>query len=632
MAILPALLLSCLLQATPPVPVLAQDKDVVITASRVEEERRHVASSNTVIDETDLDRAQRRFVLDALREVPALDVVRTGSLGSTTSVFIRGANSEHTLVLIDGIEVHDAASTGRAFDFAHLSADHIGRIEVIRGPQSVLYGSDAIGGVIQLISPLGSGPPRFTLGAEAGSFATYRGHFSASGGSDLVRYSIAGSRLQTAGISSASDRFPENSERDGYRNSTLGTRVAVTPSDWFQLDLVARYADARAELDNNAGAFGDDPNHLSETRNIAFKVEPRVKLFDGRWEQALAVKLSQTERDTDNLPDDMNPQMQFSSFDSRIVDLDWQHNFRLHETNLLTFGAEFEEDTMSSSFYSDQFGPFFTEIRKRTAWTRGAYVQDRIQIGEIFTATAGARIDTHERFGTYGTWRLTGAFTVPCSGTRLRGTVGTGFKAPSLFQLHSSFGNPDLDPEESLGWDVGVDQGLWNDAVVLGATYFRNEFENLINFDLGTNLYGNIGRADSEGGEFTARIRPFDSLEIQLSYTVTVTEDKSTGESLLRRPRHKGGARVTWFMDKTFSATLGAMHIGDREDLDFSTFPSTRVTLDHYWLGHLAVSYRPVPEFEIFGRIENLFDQDYEEALGFGTPGAAGYLGGALHF
>jgi vitamin B12 transporter len=408
--------------------------------------------------------------------------------------------------------------------------------------------------------------------------------------------------------------------------------VSITPSEVFRLDLVARYTDARGEIDNGGGAFGDDPNHTSDLSTWAFKVEPGVVLFDGFWTQTLAFKLTEVERNIDNLPDDVNPQSVYSSYDSRIVDVEWQNNLRLADWNTLVLGAEFEEDTMSSSYFSDQFGPFFTSIRSETAWTRGAFVQDRFQLGDVFTATAGARVDTHEEFGTHATWRLTGAYLVPASGTKFRATVGSGFKAPSLFQLYSSFGNQDLEPEESLGWDIGVDQSIAGNLLAVSATYFRNEFEELIDYDFATNRYVNLGRADTEGGEFVVLVRPLEALEISLSYTVTVTEEKATGEVFLRRPRHKGGARITYFLADTFSVTLGALYVGDREDQDFSTFPATRVTLDDYWLGHLAASYRPVPEFEIFGRIDNLFDQEYEEALGYGTPGVGAYLGGAVHF
>ncbi|HEX7900854.1 MAG TPA: TonB-dependent receptor [Planctomycetota bacterium] len=616
----------------PPPPQDPHSPDAIITASRLVENPQEVGSSTSVIQDRDLEIAQRRFVLDALREVPGLDVVTNGPFGGTASVFIRGANSEHTLLLIDGIEVHDAASAGRAFDFGHLTTDQIDRIEVIRGPQSVLYGSDAIGGVIHVISPYGHGEPRFLLMAEAGSYASYRAAASVSGGNDRVHYSIGGSRLQTGGFSAAGDELDGNDEDDGYRGSTLAAKVGITPSKIFQMDLVIRTEESRAEIDNFGGAFGDDPNNTNEFSQWAFKVEPRLTLFDGFWEQALAIKFTEIRRQNDNLPDAASIERSFSSFDSRIADVDWQHNFIIHPNDVVTVGAEIEEDQASTSFFSDGFGPPFASVlRKVDAWTRGAYLQNRLHLGEVFTTTAGVRADTHEEFGSHATWRLTGAL-LPVAGTKLRGSVGTGFKAPSIFQLYSSFGNLDLEPEESLGWDVGVDQAV-GDTLAFSATYFRNEFEDLILFDSPSNRYVNIGRADTEGAEFAARLRVHAAAELSASYTVTRTEDKTIDEELLRRPRHKGSLRATITPEESFHASLGVVYVGSRDDLDFSTFPAaTRVKLDDYWLGQLALSWTAMKELELFARVDNLFDQEYVEVTGFGVAELSAYAGASLRF
>lgn len=618
-------------QSDLPKRLLSED-DVIISASRLEENPRDVGSSATLIEKRELELAQRRFVLDALREVPGLDAVATGSRGGVSSVFIRGANSEHTLLLLDGIEMHDASSAGRAFDFAHLMTDNLERIEVIRGPQSVLYGSDAIGGVIQLISATGKGDPRLRLTAEGGSFATYRGAFDVSGGDELFQYALAASHLRSDGFSSADDDLPGNDEDDGYENSTLGAKLGLTPSKTFGLALVVRGIEARSDFDNGAGAFQDDPNHEDKFRQWAFKLEPRAVLFDGVWEQTLALKLSQSRRDTDNSPDSGSPVTLVSDFESRVLDVDWQHNFRVHPADVITLGAEFEKDRASTSFFSDEFGPFFSEIDGIDAWTRGVYAQNRLSLAEVFTATAGARVDQHEEFGTHATWRLTAAYLLPDAGTKLRGSVGSGFKAPSLFQLYSSFGNPDLEPEESLGFDVGVDQAFGGDVVVLSATYFKNEFEDLILFDSGTGVYFNIGRADSEGGELAVRARPVAGLEVAATYTLTVTEDKTTDEELLRRPRDKGSVRAIVTPTEGLQGTIGVVYTGSREDFDFSTFPAARVTLDDYWLGQFAVSWAPSKAVELFARVENLFDQDYQEALGFGAAEISGYAGASVRF
>lgn len=625
-------------EGDPPAPQEKPREDeeevVVVTASRLAEDPDEVGSSVSVVTASDLRRAQHRMVLDALREVPALDVVRTGPPGGDTSVFLRGANSEHTLVLIDGVEVNDPISPGRTFDFGHLTADNIERIEVIRGPQSVLYGSDAMGGVVNIITRRGEGDPRARYFAEAGSFGTYRGGVSLSGGTDLVNYSLGASSVRSGGISSADTDLPGNSERDGYRNSTVSARIGVTPHELVEIDVLVRASDARSEIDNFAGDFGDDPNRVLDTTQWLLKVEPRLTLFDGLWEQALGVSVTEIAREDDNPPDASHPgELLFSSFDSRILDLDWQHHLHLHEANTVTGGVEFEEDSGESFFHSDGgFGPFTSVFRRERARTRSGYLQDRLHLWDRFTATAGVRIDDHEEFGTHTTWRLTGAYFLESTGTKLRGTVGTGFKAPSLFQLFSTFGDPALEPEESLGWDAGVDQEIPGVPATASVTYFDTRFEELILFEGAISRYVNVGRADTRGLEAALRVEPVEDLELRLSYTVTETEDKSIDEELLRRPRHKGAARLLYAITEDWRVNVTALYVGERDDLDFSVFPARRIELDDYGLLHVATSYRIDETIEVFGRVENATDTHYEEVEGFGSPGAAGYIGASVSF
>ncbi len=602
--------------------------DVVITASRLEEPARDVASSLTVIPEADLRRGQHRMAIDALREVPALDVLQSGPRGGQTSVFLRGAASEHTLVLVDGIEANDPIAVGRGFDFAHLTSDNVERIEVLRGPQSVLYGSDALGGVVNVITRRGRGDPRVTFLAEGGSFATYRGSVSLAGGTDRVHYSVGASRAQTAGFSAASEERG-NDERDGYRNESLSTRLGVVAADGVEVDVFVRSMSGRTEIDDGGGAGLDDKDHVFESTQWLFRAAPRIRLLDGAWDQTLALSLMSMSWEDDDSPEPADPfSYTFSSFDSQSVKLEWQHNLVLLEGNTLTLGAEFEEDTGESA---SDFGGFVVLFPREQVWTRSAYLQDRLQLWERLTVTAGVRLDDHEEFWTHLTYRGTVAYLVRESDTKLRGTVGTGFKAPSLFHLFSSFGDPTLGPEESLGWDAGIDQDLLGGTVTASLTYFRNEFEELLDFDGGLNRFVNRGRAETSGVEAALRVRPLETLELRASYTLTDTEDKSDAEELVRRPRHKGGLRALWAVTESVHVNASALYVGERDDFDFS-LPSPRVTLDDYAVVHLAASWRIDGTFEVFARGENLFDKEYEEVFGFGTAGAAVYIGGSASF
>ncbi len=612
-----------------------KEKDVIITASRVDESSRDVASDVTVIPSGDLKKAQQRMVLNALREVPALDVNQNGPLGGTAFVLMRGAGSGNTLVMIDGVEANDAISTDRGFNFANLTTDNIDRIEVLRGPASVLYGSDAMGGVINILTRRGEGDPHAGFTLEGGSFGTYRGSASLAGGSKLVNYSLGASYTKSKGVSSA-DRDLGSRETDGYRNKTYSGTIGITPEPWVDFDVMVRGTSARTEIDNGGGGpANDDPNHVYTSDQWLLRVAPRVRLFDNLWEQTFAFSLTTLDAHDDNPPDTDHPgDWLFSMFRSQMTTLDWQHTLRLDEDNTFIVGATFREEKGESSTdsMSSLFGPFIDALPEQSAWIRSVYGQHRIQILGRLTLSAGARLDHHKEFGSHATYRGTAAYLLEETATKLRGTIGTGFKSPSLFQLFSSFGDPSLKPEESTGWDAGIDQALLGNRVTASATWFHNDFKNLIDFNSATFLYSNVGRAETHGVELALRVQPIAPLEVRLSYTFTDTEDKSTGEDLPRRARHRAAARVDYAVTDAFRVNASLIYTGHRKDLDFSTFPATRVTMPDYSLINLAGSYRITEQFEVFVRIENILDRDYQPVIGYGAPGAAAYGGGSIDF
>ncbi len=612
-----------------------KEKDVVITASRLDESKKDVASDITVIPSGDLKKAQHRMVENALRETPALDVVRNGPFGGRTTVFMRGAGSDQTLVLIDGVEANDPISTGRGFNFGDLTTDNIDRIEVLRGPASVLYGSDAMGGVVNIITRRGEGDPHAHFLVEGGSFGTYRGTASVAGASKVVSYSMGASYAKSKGISSA-DSDLGSRERDGYLNKTLTGQIGLTPEPWLDVDIMVRGTSSRAEIDNGGGGpTNDDGNHVFTTDQWLFRVAPKVRLFDDFWEQTFAYSLATLDSHDDNPQDENHPgEWTFSVFRSQMVTLDWQHTLHLDETNTLIVGATFKEESgnSSSDSMSVLFGSFVDELKHLTAWTRSAYAQHRIEILSRLILSAGARLDHHKEFGSHATYRGTAAYHLEETNTKLRGTIGTGFKAPSLFQLFSAFGDPTLKPEECTGWDVGVDQQILGQRAWVGVTYFHNDFKNLIDFNSATFLYSNVGRAETHGVEFELRVKPIAPLEVRLSYTFTDTEDKSTGQDLPRRARHRAALRADYAVTEKLSVNGSLIYTGHRKDLDFSTFPATQVTMPDYSLFNLAASYKITERFEVFVRVENVLNRNYQEVLGFGAPGTAAYGGGAIEF
>ncbi len=600
-----------------------EPEEVIITATRLKATPSQVGSSVTVITAEDLEEKQQHFLLEALRDVPGVDIRRSGGPGSQVSIFMRGTDSDHTLLMIDGIQLHDVSSPTGAAVLDQLSVGNVERIEVVRGPQSTLYGSDAIGGVINIVTKKGKGPAKFKTSLEGGSFGTTIERFGFSGGGEVFNYSVSASRMDSEGFSTRSN----DNEDDSYGSTSLAGRFGFEAGESFGVDIFLRYINADTEID-----AGSDPN-VSETNSTQrmLKVEPRLTLVDGLWEQKLAVWTHKIERDNRGtgfvLP---------SFFAGTISGVDWQHNLFVHESNTITLGAELEKQEAESRVAG------LPEVDVETS-NQAFYVQDQLQLGELFSGTAGLRLDEHDDFGQAVTYRVAGAFDLKDSGTVLRSSIGTGFKAPSLLELFdSSFGsnNPDLQPEESIGFDLGVEQSFAERKFILGVTYFRIEVDNMIVavFD-GMNFRNiNVEEVVTKGYESFLTFEPDKSLRARLRFTLTETEAKKAasfgiteGSQLLRRPRKKASLDVTnRFGEDKARITTSVLYIGERQDIDPVTFST--VTADAYTVVNVAASYKPNDTLKIFGRFDNLFDEQYEEVLGFNTSGFAVFAGVKLSF
>ncbi len=603
---------------------LAEEKttileEVVVTATRIEEPVEEVASSVTVITKKEIESKKARTVLEVLKSVPGLDISQSGGSGQLTDIFIRGAKSEHTLVMIDGVEMNDPMSPGRSYDLANLTVDNIERIEIVRGPQSTLYGSDAIGGVINIITKKGEGKPKFFISGEGGTYTTFSEVAGLSGGTKLVNYSLGISRLDTKGFSAANKKYG-NTEKDGYENTSLSAKVGFAPMECLDIDFIVRYVDAETDLDAKGGIGGDDPNYVSRSKQLFLRTQGSLLLFNGLWEQKLGFSLSNHDRDYRDDKDAQHPDdSSRGSYNSKMWKVDWQHNLYLHKTNTLTIGVEYEEEKGKSEYsWESAWGPGEGIFPEKRADNKGVYLQDEIKLWESLFIIMGGRVDDYSHFGSEITYRIAPAYLFKKTGTKIKATYGTGFKAPSLYQLYAPlYGNEDLEPEESEGWDVGIEQYLFKDRLTLGVTYFWNEIEGLIDWDPATMKYFNIAKAKTEGVEIFASVRPIEDLTIGASYTYTDTEDKETGERLLRRPLHKGSLNLNYLFLEKGNVNVDIIYVGERDDWD--PYPE-RGKAGDYTLVNLAASYDITKNIQVFSRIDNLFDQDYEEVKGYGTP------------
>ena len=595
---------------------------VVVTATRGEIPAREVAGSIDVITAQQIEQRQQTTVLDLLRTIPSLDVVQSGGPGGLTSVFMRGAKPEHTLVMIDGVSMGDPISTSGAPDFSHLTTDNIERIEILRGNQSTLYGSSAIGGVINIITKKGKGTPKGSFSLEGGSYETFTESGSVSGGTQLVNYSLGFSRQDTNGIS----KIKGGEENDGYGNTSFSGRLGITPTKNIDLGLIFRRIDATADLDDTI----DDPNYISKTKQHFFRTQGRFDLFEGFWNMTAGFSLGDTNRSDHNDIDAVNTDAMESVYVGRTWKFDWQNDFRLHQTNTLTFGLETGKDRGNSDYHSLLYGN--TIIPEESIRTTGYYFQDQIRLLDSWFTTVGFRVEDHSEFGTKLVWSIASAYVIEKTGTKLKMSFGTGFNAPSLYQLYSQSGNLGLKPEESTNWETGLEQAILRGKLSAGAVYFSNDFDNMIDWMRTDPLtwegeYFNVARARSKGFEVFINARPAEGIVIQGNYTFTETKDLSTSQTLSRRAKHKFGVNVNYEFLENADLNFNLRYAGKR--LDSKT---TGIWMDGYATADLAGSYKVTSHVKLFGRVENLFNSDYEEVSGYGTRGISAYGGVRVSF
>jgi vitamin B12 transporter len=618
--------------AQPTQPPVFNMLPLVVTATRVPTPGDEIATSVTVITGDDIERRQSRGLADALRDVPGLNLVQTGSPGGTAQVFMRGANANHTKVLIDGMPVNNPGDLNGVFDFGPVFAADIERIEVLRGPQSGIYGSDAIGGVVNIITRQGRGPLRVTGSIEGGSFGTFNQQAAASGSLSRFNYAVTAAHTNVGGVPvTPLDLLPPGRPRfdDTYENSTFSTKLGADLTETFGVSLVARYSDIRLGVTtDDFSVFPSVPNggqSQSQSRQFLTRGEGRATFLDGALEQKVGVGY-------------VDYRDRFADFDSVAgvpvapiftrsdrTRVDWLGTAHVAANHTVVVGLEREREALRDSpiSASNTNNAGFAELQSAF-------------FDRLFTS-ATVRGDGNERFGTVATYRIAPAFLIPESGTRLKGSVGTGFKAPTLTQLFvdfvpfNFFANPNLRPEHSFGWDAGFEQAALEKKVAFGATWFHNDFEDLIITNAAGTSFENRPTATSYGVESFAAWQPVDPLSFRADYTFTLAKDDTTGEQLLRRPRHKASLDTTWRPDAGTTLSATVLYVGARVDgnRDFSI---QRLAASSYALLNLAGSVELREGLAAFGRIENALDRRYEDPTGFQRPGLGIYVGLKIAF
>lgn len=603
--------------------------EIVVSASRVPLATRESGSAVTVITKEQLEDRQVRIVSDVLRDIPGVAVNRSGTMGSLTQVRLRGTEGNQTLVLIDGIEVNNPAGASE-FQFQNLLNAGIARIEVLRGPQSALWGSDAIGGVINIVTTRPERGWSFSARGEGGSFRTLDGLTHLAYGEDRLYFSGTVNHYETDGVSIA-DEDAGNPEEDAYENLTGRIKAGIKPTRNFEIELVGMRVTSDLENDDSAPVVnitdGDTTSDTVQTYGIA---KARLVLADGAWEHV--VRTAYTKEASEFY--DGTGANTFSSHGTKTKS-DYQTNI-LFETpalggarHTLTFAVERERDEQfTDSAFS---GPITVSVENV-----GYVGEYRVALWDRLFLSAAVRHDDNDPlFDDATTWRGTVAYDLKSWGTRIHASAGTGVKNPTLFELFGSTpaftGNPDLSPETAFGFDFGIEQKLAGGRVIADVTVFRNEIEDLI-LGFGNAAVNLPGTSETQGLELSLAAKPLPNLRIDAAYTFLETQD-ADGTSLIRRPKHIASLNALYrfrIMDRPATANLGIRYNGDQTDRVFNSFvPAVTVVrkLESYTLLNAGLAWQVTDRLRVFARGENILDEHYQDVFGYGSAGLGVFAG-----
>ena len=591
---------------------LPEAEPVVVSATRFDIPLDQSPASVSVIDSQDIENKQIVRAADALREVPGVNVVQTGTAGQLTSVFMRGLPSQDMQVLLDGIPINQGLAG--QFDFANLTTDNFDRIEVARGPQSTIYGPRALAGVVQIFTKQGAGPPGVTVSSEGGTYGTFREALESDGKVGIFDYSIGASRLDT-------DNARPNNQ---YRNSDVIADLGLTPDPHLRLGSLFWYSSS--DTGNPNSIFNPKPfdNFLTERWLIGPHLDWRPTDW---WEQRIIFDYDH-ERQVNNPNQDGFVGPTRALF--RQTQLDYQNNIRPVSWLTLTDGFFFSHVLAGQERPFVLFGPKF--ISDETEEIAG-FLQAALNI-DNFVLVAGGRIDNFNQFGNVWTYRVASSYKIVKTDTTLHASVATGFSPPS--SQDKIFGmNFGLNPEKDFGYDAGIEQRLWERRVVVGATYFHNDLSNIIGFN-GQFRTLNLGAAETQGVETELRAMPIPDLDLRASYTYLEAEKTDNanitqpqGSRLPRRPRNEVYVSGSYLWCKRFRTTIEAKFVNAREELNFG---GPNFDIEDYSFLNVAAEYEINPHMSIFGRIDNLTGEHYSEVFGFPALGTACYGGMKLRF
>jgi vitamin B12 transporter len=607
--------------------------EIVVVANRAPEPLSRVGNSVTVLDARAIQESQAVDVSALLATTPGITFNRSGGPGNSTSVYIRGADSDHTVVLIDGVVLTDPSLIGGNVDFGNLLIGDISRIEILRGGESTLYGSQAIGGVINIITT----PPQPELGAdvqaEGGSLGTSLVKGGIGDKSENWSFRLAATYYATDSVPALDQRFG-GTITDPFHDTVVSGRATYDFTPDVQLDERAYWTQSRVFYDGTPApdyVLANYPQY-EDVRQLVDYTGINFNFFDDQFKNRVAYQYTTTQRSDYNSA--VDPITQTDSFRGDNRRVEYQGTWAIADGYQSVFGIQ-QEKSWSDSTPS---APAHAETGQV-----GEYLQLQGEVIPGLTLTAGERHDHYDTFGQHYTGQFAAAWSLPSS-TVLRAGWSQGYKAPSLYQLYSPYGNTTLQPEISTGGDVSVEQRVWDDRVTLSAAYFLTHFKNLIEFDdcpgsplcatIGQDggYYANLNRATASGVELQATAALTSALAVSANYSHVKTLDETPGSStygqqVFQRPEEAANLSLSYAWPHSVKTTVAARYGGSSVDQNFNVYPTENVRLGGYTLLDLRVSYAVTEKLEVYARVDNLTNKYYETIYQYGTWGRTAFAG-----
>jgi len=577
-----------------------------------------LGDSMTLITEKKISRSDKTDIANSIDGIAGLSVVQSGTLGGNTSVYSKGQKGEYTAIMIDGVNINDPMTPARTSNISIINPIYLQRVQVLNNPQSGLYGSDTIGGIVNFVTLPRENENSITFGYD--SYGAVNSAIALSKKSENIAYYISGSRLLANGFTQAGSKLSQSVENDKYENTSIAGSLKLNISDNSNISVYHRNIKVDNDLDN--GAYNQDPNYISQNEFNISKIE-FTNAVSRAWTWAMSADYFQSKRIYENLPDVLDTDSMDSWYKGSNMTGKFTNVLSLGESFVFEGGLEYKNEKGSSYYHSNGFwGPYESSFDEKSAAEKAVYLKNQMLIGKKLSISMGLRLAHNDIFKEYSAYSLYSSY---ASGKNTFNVGwGTAFKTPSLYQLYSSFGDESLKPDEGASFDIGYTRKIFSGKSKISFSYFKSASKNMIDYDSAISKYANIGRTRSEGVQTQIDIKLSQRYKMNLVYNRLSAIDLENKTALLRRAKNSIHGDILYQYTEKGFLKFSSKYRGARYDMDEFY---ARTKMEPYFISDITASYPLMPEMIFNIGIKNIFNADYEDAYGYYSLRRSYYCG-----